>query len=98
MLQDSTKSNANCQGRPAKRMRLSTVVSMAEAELPSQPPRRSQRQGVPAEAGTEVDTSRAASSELSDFPAEMYRVMQAEGHLAPTHIQQRSAPLSPRPE
>ena len=70
-------------------MRFSTVVSVAEAELPTQPLRRSQRQEVAAEAGTDVGASKGASSELSGFPAQMHRVMQAEGHSAPTPIQQR---------
>ena len=75
--------------RPAKRVRLSTSVSIADP-VPPQAGGQQQKSSLPARKASKG--SREGETELAQLPSEMQRVMQAEGHMAPTPVQQRQAP------
>lgn len=72
--------------RPAKRVRLSTSVSIANP-VPQQTGVQEQESRLPARKA--FKGSREGETELAQLPPEMQRVMQAEGHMAPTPVQQR---------
>ena len=76
--------------KPVKRVRMSTSVGMAASES-SQPPASAQEQQATKSAGSGAKQSRGKSVALGLFPAEMQRIMQAEGHLEPTPVQIRQA-------
>lgn len=76
--------------RPAKRLRMSTSVSIA-GPAPPQPSASSQQQNSAQEAEKVVKGAAKTSAALSGLPAEMQRIMQAEGHAEPTPVQLRQA-------
>ncbi len=83
--------NVSAAERPAKRMRLSTSVKIADP-VPTQAGGRRQQSSMPVRKKV-PEGSKKGETELAHLPPEMQRVMQAEGHVAPTPVQQRQAPL-----
>lgn len=77
--------------RSAKRLRMSTSVNVA-APQPDQPPAGAKQQDSTVRPGAAADEDEKLPSDLAGLPAEMQRVMQAEGHPAPTPVQSRRAP------
>ena len=76
--------------RPAKRVRMSTSVGIAATESPL-PPAGAQQQQAHQSAGSGADQSTGKSAALATFPAEVQRVMQAEGFAEATPVQLRHA-------
>lgn len=70
---------------------MSTSVGVGASES-IQAPASAQQLHADHNGGGAAKQSSEASVALASFPAEVQRVMQAEGHAEPTPVQQRQAP------
>ena len=70
---------------------MSTSVGVGISES-TQAPASAQQLHVDHSEISAAKQSSKASAALASFPAEVQRVMQAEGHAEPTPVQQRQAP------